>query len=197
MSESHQKKLTRVRAPKVKIAYEVDTGDAIQKRELAMVVGVLADLNGGQPVKDKNGKPLRIDKRKFVDIDRDNFNDVLAASGARITGQVDDKLSGEEGKKLAMDLEIKSMEDFHPENVAQQIPALRELVDARKKLAALKATMDGNPDLAEKLNEIIQNADLKDSLKSKYASEPEGEGSSDDAPAGEGEGGAGEDESAS
>lgn len=186
MAESHQKKLKRVRAPKVKIEYEVDTGDAIEKRELPFVTGVIADLNGGQPVKDANGKPVRIDKRKFVDIDRDNFNDVLRSSGAKASFQVDDRLSGEEGKKLNVSLDFESLDDFHPEQVAQQIPALKELVEARRKLAALKAATDGNPDLADTLNDILGDAEKAAQIKDAFSGEG-AEGGADEEPDGGGE----------
>lgn len=165
MSESIQKKLDRVRPPKVQIKYEVETYGAIEKKELPFVMGVIADLSGDNKLKDAKGRPLKIKDRKFVNIDKDNFNDVLKSNKPRATFRVKDRLSGEEDKNLNVDLEFANLSDFHPEQVADKVPALKKLVEARRRLASLKQKMDGNDDLEYKLNEILKNAETRDKLK--------------------------------
>lgn len=149
--ESLQKKEGRVRPPRVHITYDVETGGAIEKRDLPFVVGVLADLSGMPE------KPLPAMKdRKFVDIDRDNFDAVLKKINPRIAFKVDNKLS-EDDTKLGVDLRFESMEDFHPAKVANQIDPLRKLLDVRKSLANLRSSLIGNDKLEGLLQEIIHN----------------------------------------
>ncbi len=151
--ESLQHKLDRVRAPRVQITYDVEIGDAIEMKEIPFVVGVLADLSG------KPDEPLpKLKDRKFVEIDRDNFNNVLEGMKPRVAFRVDNKLSGDESK-LAVDLRFRSMDDFHPENVANQVTPLRKLVEARQRLSGLLAKLDGNDKLDELLQNVLANTD--------------------------------------
>src|SRR5271170_7578756 len=99
---SMQKKLGRVRPPRVQITYDVETNGAMQKVELPFVVGILADLSG-QP---KVALPA-LKERKFVNIDRDNFNDVLARAAPRLALKVENKLTGDGESKLAAELNFK------------------------------------------------------------------------------------------
>src|SRR6516162_5595359 len=112
--ESMQHKLDRVRRPRVQITYDVETNGAMVKTELPFVVGVLADLSG-QPKEAL--RPLK--DRKFVPIDRDNFNDVLAKSAPRLALKVQNRLTDEDSK-LAVELNFKSIDDFEPARVAEQ-----------------------------------------------------------------------------
>lgn len=156
--ESIHKKLGRVRPPRVQITYEVETGGSIQMKELPFVVGVLADLSG-QPA-----EPLpRLRDRKFVEIDRDNFDAVLKGMKPRLAYRVDNKLTGDD-TKLGIELRFNSMEDFEPENVARQVEPLRKLLESRIQLKALLAKTDGNERLSERLQEIIGNTDLLQKL---------------------------------
>jgi type VI secretion system protein ImpB len=142
--ESLQKKLGRVRPPRVHITYDVEVGDAIEKRDLPFVVGVMADLSGMPE------KPLpAIAKRKFVDIDRDNFNDVMGKINPRVAFKVANRLS-EDDTRLNVELKFESMEDFHPARVAQQI-------DIRRSLANIRSSLIGNEKLDNLLQEIVQN----------------------------------------
>jgi type VI secretion system protein ImpB len=126
--ESIQHKLDRVRAPRVQITYDVEIGGAIENKELPFVVGVLADLSG------KPAEPLpKLKDRKFVEIDRDNFNQVLEGMKPRLAFRVDNKLGGKEDSQIGVELKFKSMDDFHPEQVAQQVEPLRKLIEARRK----------------------------------------------------------------
>lgn len=152
-SESHQKKLDRVRRPRVQITYDVETNGAMVKKELPFVVGVLADLSG-QP-KDPL-PPLK--ERQFKSVDRDNFNDFLASCAPRVATRVANKLTGDDSK-LAVELNFKSMEDFEPARVAQQVPALRELLEMRNKLQQLLNKMEGNDKLESMLQDVLANTE--------------------------------------
>ena len=152
-TESLQHKLDRVRAPRVQITYDVEIGDAIEMKEIPFVVGVLADLSG------KPDEPLpRLKDRKFVEIDRDNFNNVLEGMKPRAGIQGGQQADGDE-TKMAVELRFKSMEDFHPEQVAAQIDPLRKLVDARRRLSDLLNKLDGNDKLDELLQDVIASTD--------------------------------------
>ncbi len=171
MAESIHKKLSRVRPPRVNITYDVHTGDAIEKKELPFVMGVLANLSG------KPAEPLEPFKdREFVEVTPDNFDEVLASMNPHLQYTVDNKLSDdEEAGKLAVELDFKSLDDFSPDRVAEQIPALKKLLDLRQELADLRGSLQGN----DKLEDILQ-ATLGDEEKmNKLKSEMQPEGGSD------------------
>lgn len=156
--ESIQQKISRIRPPRVHISYEVETGGAIEMKELPFVVGVLGDFSG-KPV-----DPLpRVRDRKFVEIDRDNFDGVLAGMKPRLQMGVENKLNND-GGKLAVELNFRSMEDFEPDQVVQQVEPLRRLVEARRNLSDLLAKMDGNDKLGELLEDVLNNADAQKQL---------------------------------
>ncbi|OOG55645.1 type VI secretion system contractile sheath small subunit [Rhodanobacter sp. C03] len=151
--ESTQHKLDRVRAPRVQLTYDVEVGDAIEKKELPFVAGVIGDFSG-QPA-----EPLaKLKERKFVNVDKDNFDDVLKGMKPRVQMQVDNKLKGD-GSKVGVELNFKSLDDFTPEAVANQVEPLRKLLEARQKLADLRNKMAGNDKFEELLNEVLQNTD--------------------------------------
>src|SRR5437764_11876758 len=152
--ESLQKKVGRVRPPRVQITYDVQVGDAIEKRDLPFVVGVMADLSGMPE------KPLpAIAKRKCVAIDRDNVNDVMKKIGPRLAFKVPNRLN-EDDTKVNVELRFESMDDFQPARVAQQITPLRKLLDLRNSLANLRSSLIGNEKLDGLLQDIIQNQEL-------------------------------------
>jgi len=156
--ESLQHTLDRVRSPRVQITYDVEVGDAIEMKEIPFVVGVLADLSG------KPDEPLpKMKERKFVEIDRDNFNNVLAGMKPRLAYRVDNKLT-DDGSQLAVELRFKSLDDFHPEQVAKQVDPLRKLVDARSRLTELLNKLDGNDKLDEMLQDIISSSESLEKL---------------------------------
>jgi type VI secretion system protein ImpB len=157
-TESLQHKLDRVRAPRVHITYDVEIGDAIELKEIPFVVGVLGDLSG------KPDEPLpRLKDRKFVEIDRDNFDRVLEGQKPRVAFRVDNKLTGED-TKMAVDLRFKSIDDFHPERVVQQIDPLRKLLDVRSRLSDLLNKLDGNDRLDELLQQVISSTESLEQL---------------------------------
>jgi len=152
--ESLQKKIGRVRPPRVQITYDVEIGDAIEKRDLPFVVGVLADLSG------MPNKPLPpIAKRKFVAIDRDNVNDVMKKIGPRLAFKVPNRLN-EDDTKLNVELNFESMDDFQPARIANQVTPLRKLLELRSSLANLRSSLIGNEKLDNLLQEMIQNQDM-------------------------------------
>lgn len=156
--ESLQHKIDRVRAPRVQITYDVEIGDATEMKEIPFVAGVLADLSG------KPDEPLpKVKERKFVEIDRDNFNTVLEATKPRVAFTVDNTLSGDDSK-LAVELRFSSLDDFHPEQVARQVEPLRKLVEARRRLSDLLGKLDGNDKLDELLQEVIASTDALQKL---------------------------------
>lgn len=160
--ESIQHKIDRIRPPRVQITYDVETGGAIELKELPFVVGVLGDFSGNPE------EPLPAMKnRKFVEIDRDNFDQVMAGMKPRLSFAAENKLQ-DDGTKIAVELKFNKLDDFEPDNIVQQVDPLRKLVEARKKLSDLLSKMDGNDKLENILNDVIADAgkqkELSDAL---------------------------------
>ena len=156
-----QKKLERVRPPRVNITYDVETGDAVETKELPFVMGVLADLSG-QPT-----EPLaRLKDRKFVEVTPDNFDDVLASMKPHLSYKVANKLTDDPSAgQIAVDLNFRSLDDFSPDQVAKQVGPLRELLELRTKLADLRGSLQGNDKLDEILQQTLGDQDKLASLK--------------------------------
>jgi type VI secretion system protein ImpB len=156
--ESLQHKIDRVRPPRVQITYDVEIGGAIELKELPFVLGVLGDFVG------KPEEPLApLKSRKFVEIDPDNFNQILAGMSPRLAYTIENKLQ-DDGSKMGIELKFNSIEDFEPDNIVQQVEPLRKLVEARQKLADLRSKMDGNEKLENLLEDVISNADKQKQL---------------------------------
>jgi type VI secretion system protein ImpB len=160
MSESLQHKLDRVRRPRVQITYDVETNGAMEKKELPLVIGVLSDLSGHSK---KDMPPLASDKRKFVNIDRDNFNAVLSDVNPELNLRVANKLA-DDGSEMNVNLNFKSMDDFEPGRVAEQVPALRELLKMRQRLQETLNRMDLNPKLEAMLQDVLTNTEKVSAL---------------------------------
>jgi type VI secretion system protein ImpB len=151
--------LTRVRPPRVKITYDVEIGSAIEKKELPFILGVLADLSG-QPA-----EPLPLKARKFVEIDRDNFDAVLKAIAPRLDIKVKNHLNGAEGGDVSIPLSFTKIDDFRPESLVQQVTALSELLEKRNKLRDLLTKSDGNDKWAALIDRTVgQNASVQKAL---------------------------------
>jgi len=163
-----QHKLDRVRRPRVQITYDVETNGAMQKVELPFVVGVMADLSGAPK---EALRPMK--ERKFANIDRDNFNDVLQKSAPRLAMKVENKLTGEGDTKLGVELNFKSMDDFEPARVAEQVPALKELLEMRGRLKGLLSRMEGNDKLEALLGDVLSNTEKAMSLAKELGVEGE------------------------
>jgi type VI secretion system protein ImpB len=137
MADSLQKWVGRNRPPRVQITYDVEIGDAVEKKELPLVVGLLADLSG-QPA-----TPLpKLKERRLVEIDRDNFNEIMGKISPRLDLSVPDTMKGE--GNLKVELNFKEFDDFHPEAIVKQVPRLAKLLEARQQLRDLLAKLDGN-----------------------------------------------------
>ncbi|MDQ2839467.1 MAG: type VI secretion system contractile sheath large subunit, partial [Acidobacteriota bacterium] len=152
--ESLQKKLNRVRAPHVHITYDVEVGDAIEKRELPFVLGVLADLSGKpqEPL-----PPLR--DRRFVEINRDNFDQLVRTVRPNVRFTVGNTLA-EDDSQLSIELSFRNIDDFAADAVAMQVPVLNEMLLLRDKLSNLRAALFGNDELEENLQEILVHPPL-------------------------------------
>lgn len=159
--ESTQHKLDRVRSPRVHITYDVEVGGAIELKELPFVVGVLGDYTG-QPE-----QPLpKLKDRKFVEIDRDNFDAALEGMKPHLSFAIENKLSEDaNAPDLKVDLHFKSMEDFEPQNIARQIKPLNELLELRTRLADLRGRLQGNDKLEELLLDAVVNTEKLSKLK--------------------------------
>ena len=159
--QSTQHKLDRVRPPRVQITYDVEVGDAIEVKELPFVMGVMGDFSG-QPT-----EPLaRLKDRKFVEVNPDNFDSVLANMKPHLSYSVENKLSEDPNAgNLKVNLDFKSMDDFSPENVARQVGPLRELLELRDRLRDLRGNMQGNDKLEEMLREAVTDKDKLAKLK--------------------------------
>jgi len=165
MGESIQHKLDRIRPPRVQITYDVELGGAILMKELPFVGGILADLSG------KPAEPLpKVKDRKFVEIDRDNFNDILASINPRLVFQVENRLA-DDGSKLNIELKFSHIDDFEPVSVLKQVKPLRKLFEARQRLNDLLTKLDGNDELDHLLQEVVQSTEQLKQLKGLTAGE--------------------------
>ncbi|KAB8051458.1 MULTISPECIES: type VI secretion system contractile sheath small subunit [Janthinobacterium] len=151
--DSVQKRLQKVRPPRVQMTYDVEIGDAIENKELPFVVGVVGDFGGNSELEQK-----RLKDRKFVDIDRDNFDAVLKGIEPRATFRVPNELS-DAGGQFGIELKFHSMGDFRPEAVVEQVEPLRKLLEARTKLADLRNKLAGNDKLEDILNDVLNSTE--------------------------------------
>jgi type VI secretion system protein ImpB len=151
MAESIHEKLKRVRKPRVHITYEVETEGAEILRELPFVVGIMGDFSG-----DPTEALRPLSERKFIQIDRDNFNDVMARMTPGLNIRVANKLA-DDGSEMAVALKFNSIEDFEPGRVAEQVPALKALLETRNKLRDLMSKVDRSEQLESLLEQILKN----------------------------------------
>lgn len=153
--ESIQKRLQKVRPPRVQLTYDVEIGDAIEKKELPFVVGVLGDFTG-TPDPDKPQPKLK--DRKFVSTDLDNIDDVMKGMAPRASYRVRNRLSPQ-GGEFGVNLEFNKIDDFRPEAVVQQVEPLRKLLEARTKLSDLRNKLAGNDKLEDILADVLANTE--------------------------------------
>lgn len=161
MSESKQKVIERNRAPRVQIAYDVEHYGSPTTIELPFVMGVMADLAGESETTEAK-KP--VGDRKFVETDAGRFNKFMEALSPRIKTRVANALPAAEGQdaeeELFVDLSFKSMSDFAPDKIAQQVPALNELLKMRQQLEQLLSYMDGKVDAEKRIAQLLNNEPL-------------------------------------
>ncbi|MRV75596.1 type VI secretion system contractile sheath small subunit [Duganella sp. FT92W] len=151
-SDGIQKRLAKVRAPRVQMSYDVEIGDAMESKELPFVVGVIGDFGGNpaQPVK-------RLKERRFIGVDADNFDEVLAGVAPHARFDAPNKLGGEGA--ITVELDFRAMSDFRPEAVVRQVEPLRQLLEARGKLADLRNKLAGNDKLEDLLAQVLNDTD--------------------------------------
>lgn len=159
MADSTQHKLDRVRPPRVQITYDVETGGALEQKQLPLVVGVMADLAGNA------GKtPAALKKRKFVEIDRDNFGKVMKSIEPGLKFKTPNRIAGDD-TELSVELKFSSMNDFDPVAVLKQVPQLRELFEARQRLSDLIVKLDGNDELDRLLRDVVSKTAELETIK--------------------------------
>ena len=166
-AESVQKRLTRVRPPRVQMTYDVEIGDTLENKELPFVVGVVGDF-GGNPDADKT----RLKDRLFVGIDVENFDEVMSGVDPVARFTAPNMLSGDDSS-IGVELHFKSLADFRPESVVRQVAPLAKLLDARGKLADLRNKLAGNDRLEDILGEVLGNTGQLAALKSAQAGKGE------------------------
>jgi len=165
---STQHKLDRVRPPRVQVTYDVEIGDAIEMKELPFVMGVLGDFTG-MPT-----EPLpQLRERKFTEVSPDNFDAVLAGMKPHLAFSVADKLTNDPDSKINVDLHFKSMDDFEPDAIANQVPPLKKLLDLRTKLSDLRGSLQGNDALEKALLDHVGDQDKLKKLKSEMEAKPQ------------------------
>jgi type VI secretion system protein ImpB len=162
----------------VQITYDVETLGAIEMKELPFVVGIMADLSGHPE------EPLaKMIDRKFVEIDRDNFNEVLDSIQPRLAIRVDNKLVDDDSK-LNVELKFNNMDDFNPANIVKQVEPLNKLFEARQRLSDLLTKLDGNDDLDQLLSDVVENTDGLKELKGSQEKAEKGKSSAAEKDAG-------------
>ncbi|MGR4895070.1 type VI secretion system contractile sheath small subunit [Stenotrophomonas sp. LARHCG68] len=151
--DSVQKRLQKIRPPRVQLTYDVEKGDAIEQKELPFVVGVLGDFSGNPE------QPLaKVKDRKFVSVDLDNFDEVMEGAAPRAVFRVPNKIS-DSGGEFGVELKFNSIDDFRPEAVVDQIEPLRRLLESRTKLADLRNKLAGNEKLEDLLTDVLNNTE--------------------------------------
>ena len=158
MSESIHDKLKRVRKPRVHITYDLETNGSVADKELPFVMGVMGDYSGDNT---DNKKPLK--ERKFSQIDRDNFNEVMSKVSPELKMKVENTLQGD-GSDMSVNLKFNTMEDFEPHRVVEQIDSLKKLLDTRNKLRDLLTKADRSDELESLLEQVLSNSEAMSSL---------------------------------
>lgn len=175
MADTGQKFIRRNRAPRVHIAYD-DPYDAQKKIEIPFVTAVMADLSGNDPGVEKDD----VAQREFLEFDMDNFDERMSRIEPGLAFSVEDKLSGEEGQKLSVNLRFKKMADFEPTAIARQVEPVAKLLEAREALANLTRYMDGRVDAEDKLKQLLADPELMKAIKEKRDAATAAEGGGSD-----------------
>lgn len=170
MSDSIHDKLKRVRKPRVHISYDVEKNGAVQKTELPFVMGVMGDYSGDNTA---NKKPIK--DRKFSQIDRDNFNEVMSNISPEINMKVENTLEGD-GSEMSVNLNFKNMEDFEPQNIVNKVDPLKKLMDTRNKLRDLLTKADRSEELENLLEDVLSNSEALAALQGELGTDEEKEG---------------------
>lgn len=160
-NNSSQKFIGKNRAPRVQVEYDVELYGAEKKVNLPFVMGVMADLSGKSDVT----KDQRVEDKKFLDIDADNFDDRMKSIKPRVAFNVPNVMTGE--GNLAVDVSFESMDDFSPDKVAEKVDGVKELLEARRQLSNLLSYMDGKTGAEELITKLLEDETLLKALASK------------------------------
>ncbi len=176
-----QEKLSRVRKPRVHITYDVETEGASVEQELPYVLGVMGEYSGNNPTKEKK----KYNERKFVQLDRDNFNEIMTNIGPGLSLKVDNTLKDDDSQ-ISVDLAFNTLDDFEPEKIVEQVPALKSLLETRNQLRDLLSKADRSEDLENILEQVLQSSEDLQQLSEKLGVEAgETDNSGDDKPEGD------------
>lgn len=170
MSDSIHDKLKRVRKPRVHITYDVETNGAVVEKEIPFVMGVMGDYSGDNT---ETKKPLK--DRKFSQIDRDNFNDVMSNIAPKVDMKVDNTLEAD-GGEMSVSLDFRTMEDFEPHKVVEQVEPLKKLLETRNKLRDLLTKADRSEELESVLEDVLSSTEALASLSGELGLDKDDEG---------------------
>jgi type VI secretion system protein ImpB len=167
MSESIHDKLKRVRKPRVHITYDVETNGAVQEKEIPFVMGIMGDYSG-----DNADSKKALKDRKFSQIDRDNFNEVMSNIAPALSLKVENTLEGD-GSEIGVDLRFRNMEDFEPHRIVENVEPLRKLMETRNKLRDLLTKADRSDKLESLLEEVLSSTDALAALQNELGTDQE------------------------
>jgi len=170
MSDSIHDKLKRVRKPRVHITYDVETNGAVQEKEIPFVMGVMGDYSG-----DNADDKKALKDRKFSQIDRDNFNEVMTNVNPQVNLKVENTLEGDDSQ-MSVNLDFNNMEDFEPQNIVDKVDPLKKLMETRNKLRDLLTKADRSDDLENLLEEVLSSTDALTSLQGELGTDHDKEG---------------------
>ena len=170
MADSSQRRVGRVRPPRVQITYDVEDGDATTTRDLPMVAGIISDLSGDAD------DPATYNQRQFVEVEQGGVDRFMKRIRPTLQFSVSNELTGESGDEIGVSLEFDSLDDFSPMGVASQIPQTAKLLEARRKLTDLFGKVEANDKLDGILGDILADADKQERLRSELGLNDEGEG---------------------
>lgn len=170
MSDSIHDKLKRVRKPRVHLTYEVESNGATVEKELPFVLGVMGDYSG-----DNTEAKKELKDRKFAQVDRDNFNEIMGKIAPNLNFKVDNTLAGD-GTEMSVNLSFNSMEDFEPHRIVEQVEPLKKLLETRNKLRDLLTKADRSDDLEQLLEDVLQNSASLNTLYSELGLDKAEEG---------------------
>jgi type VI secretion system protein ImpB len=138
----------------------------MEVKELPFVVGVLSDLSG------QRAEPLDpLKEREFKEVSRDNFNDYLKEQAPRFAGKVENELVDDPDAQLSVDITFRSMKDFEPEAIVEQIPVLKELLEIRQRLKSLQSRVTSNAEVEELVRNILDKEEYRRELATKFGQE--------------------------
>ena len=168
MAESIHDKLKRVRKPRVHITYDVETNGLVSEKEIPFVMGVMGDYSGDNT---ESKKPLK--DRKFSQVDRDNFNEIMEKTAPQLNLKVDNTLEDNDSQ-LSLSLNFENMEDFEPHKIIDQVEPLKHLMSTRNKLRDLLSKADRSEELESLLEDILNNSNALTSLSDELGVDNDG-----------------------